>query len=126
MALERLSNCELDVMKILWEHEQGISQAMLKEELEQQKEREYGRTTIATWLTRLKRKEFVGSFTMGGTTCYSPLVKREEYERMEVNLLANRLFKGSFPKIVATLVDAEQLTKEDAKEIQEIIDGWNH
>lgn len=127
MKLDRLSNCELEVMKILWEHEGGVSPGEIKQELKGRKNREYEKSTVATWLLRLKKKGWIESvpFAQGKKGVgYIPLVKKEDYEQMEIHLLAERLYEGSLSRTVAAFAQREQLTEKDVKEIREIINGY--
>ncbi len=125
MPLVRLSDCELDVMKILWEQNRPITQLEIKEELENIKKRVYGRTTIATWVTRLSKKGLLSVTTEEGLLHYETTVSRQDYEKMEVRLLADRLFQGSVPGMVAAMAEREILTGEEEAEIREIVDKWN-
>lgn len=81
MYKQKLSDCELDVMQILWDLGPEMNQPEIKEELERRKSRVYGRTTIATWMTRLKNAGFVSSVAHGKVTYFYPLVNREDYKR---------------------------------------------
>lgn len=121
MRLNRLSDCELEVMKILWDHEKGISPGELKRELKERRGRDYEKSTISTWLQRLKKKKWIESVP-AERGVYIPLVKREDYEVMEIRLLTERLFSGNFLQMVAVCVRAGWLTKEDIEEIRNILD----
>ena len=125
MSLSRLSDCELDIMKILWDQTKPVSQAQIKEELEKRKGRVYGRTTVATWLARLRKKNLVQVSGQDGINFYTPVYSRKEYENMEIHLLADRLFRGSVPNILAAMTGNDTLTEDDMKEIQEIVNGWD-
>ncbi len=124
MEVERLSNCELDVMKVLWEADGRLSQADLKSRLEMMKSRMYARTTVATWLARLKKKEYVQTYTEAGVTYCEAVLHRAEYEHMEVLLLTDRLFQGSLPRLVATYAEVKSIGKAEAERVKEILDGW--
>ena len=125
MPLTRLSDCELDVIKILWDQDYPVSQAQIKEELEKRKGRAYGRTTIATWLTRLGKKKLLTVTTEDGLLHYKAAISRSDYEKMEVRLLADRLYRGSVPGIVAAMAEKEILTKDEEVELRGILDRWN-
>lgn len=125
MFKDRLSDCELDVMKILWEFGSEMSQPQIKAILEQKKEREYGRTTIATWMSRLKKNQYVDSVVRDKTTYFYPRITEAEYEELELKYFAKRLFHGSFAKAIMAFAKSENLTEEDEKEIREMLDDWN-
>ncbi len=126
MEVERLSNCELDVMKTFWEADGPLTILEIKDRLEREKSREYARTTIATWLLRLKKKAYVKAQMKEGNAYYEAVLQQDVYERMEVRLLAERLFKGALPKFVAAYGEANQVTEADVREIKEIMDGWDY
>ena len=46
MYKQKLSDCELDVMQILWDIGPEMNQPEIKEELERRKSRVYGRTDV--------------------------------------------------------------------------------
>ena len=125
MYKEKLSDCELDLMQILWDLGPEMSQPQIKAELERRKNREYGRTTIATWLGRMRKSGYVDLCVKEKTSYFFPLITRKEYEEQELNYFARRLFQGSYAKAMMAFAKSEQLTEADEKVIQEMIDGWN-
>lgn len=122
--MDRLSNCELEIMKILWDNEGGVSPGEMKQKLKERKGRDYEKSTIGTWLQRLKKKNLVASVRAEKGVRYVSLMNQEEYERMEVELLTERLFRGKFPRVFATFAKTERLTESDIEEMREIMDGY--
>ena len=53
---EELSVCEAPIMKIIWESNPDISVPELVKQLNEQYGKEYARTTVVTFLTRMARK----------------------------------------------------------------------
>ena len=124
VSFPRLPNCELEVMKVIWDQNQPISQMQIKEELGVRLKRNYCRTTVATWLTRLNKKHFLVVTEKDGLLHYQAAIPRSDYEEMEVHLLADRLFQGSLPGIVAAMAEKDILTAEEEAEIRGIMDRW--
>ena len=113
MYKQKLSDCELDVMQILWDLG-----------LERRKSRVYGRTTIATWMTRLKNAGFVSSVAHGKVTYFYPLVNREDYKRLELDHFSRRLFAGSYNQAILGFAQEEQLPAEELKKLEDLVASW--
>ena len=121
MYKQKLSDCELDVMQILWDLGPEMNQPEIKEELERRKSRVYGRTTIATWMTRLKNAGFVSSVAHGKVTYFYPLVNREDYKRLELDHFSRRLFAGSYNQAILGFAQEEQLPAEELKKLEDLV-----
>ncbi len=112
---EKISDSELEVMKLLWEAGDALPITELRTVLQQR--RGWEATTVKTLVSRLvakgalaqeKRKVFY----------YRPLIGREEYSDWATRDLVDRLFKGSARSLVATLVKSEGLSAEDIDELR--------
>ena len=56
---EELSVCEAPIMKIIWESNPDISVPELVKQLNEQYGKEYARTTVVTFLTRMAGKGYI-------------------------------------------------------------------
>ena len=113
---EKISDSELEVMRVLWEAGDALPITDLRQALHERKGWEA--TTVKTLIQRLvskgvleqeKRKVFY----------YRPLVSEQEYNDWAVNGLVNRLFRGSAKALVATLVQSEGLSDADIAELRD-------
>ncbi len=111
----KISESELEVMRVLWEAGEPLPVTKLRQELGRRKGWEA--TTVKTLITRLlskgvleqeKRKVFF----------YRPLVSEREYNDWAARDLVDRLFRGSAKDLVATLVKSEGLSREDIEELR--------
>ena len=111
----KISESELEVMRVLWEAGEPLPVTTLRQELGRRKGWEA--TTVKTLITRLlskgvleqeKRKVFF----------YRPLVSEREYSDWAARDLVDRLFRGSAKDLVATLVKSEGLSREDIEELR--------
>ena len=111
----KISESELEVMRVLWEAGEPLPVTTLRQELGRRKGWEA--TTVKTLITRLlskgvleqeKRKVFF----------YRPLVSEREYNDWAARDLVDRLFRGSAKDLVATLVKSEGLSREDIEELR--------
>ena len=113
---EKISDSELEVMRVLWEAGDALPITELRRALGERKGWEA--TTVKTLVQRLvskgvleqeKRKVFY----------YRPLVSESEYRDWAVNGMVQRLFRGSAKALVATLVQSEGLSDADVAELRE-------
>jgi predicted transcriptional regulator len=119
--IEQLPDCELQIMKIIWENVPRISQTEIRKQMQEKNNRDYGRTTISTWLSRMKKKKFVSSVIERGISYYSPLVSEEDYKKAEMKKFMEFWFENSPAKFMKLFVSCETISEEDAKEIKEIL-----
>ena len=113
---EKISDSELEVMRVLWEAGDALPITELRQALHARKGWEA--TTVKTLVQRLvgkgvleqeKRKVFY----------YRPLVSESEYSDWAVNGMVQRLFRGSAKALVATLVQSEGLSDADIAELRD-------
>ena len=113
---EKISDSELEVMRVLWEAGDALPITEIRQILHDRKGWEA--TTVKTLVQRLvskgvleqeKRKVFY----------YRPLVSESEYSDWAVNGIVRRLFRGSAKALVATLVQSDGLSDEDIAELRE-------
>ncbi len=112
---EKISDSELEVMRVLWEAGDALPITDLRQTLRERKAWEA--TTVKTLVQRLvskgvleqeKRKVFY----------YRPLVSESEYSDWAVNGMVQRLFRGSAKALVATLVQSDGLSDADIAELR--------
>ena len=113
---EKISDSELEVMRVLWEAGDALPVTEIRQALQERKGWEA--TTVKTLIQRLvskgvleqeKRKVFY----------YSPLVSEQEYNDWAANDLVRRLFRGSAKELVVTLVKSEGLSAQDIDELRD-------
>ncbi len=73
-----LSECELTIMKCVWDAKEPITCSQIMAELKAKYDLEYKDTTVYTFLKNLKNKGFVDS-ERNGLTYYSSLRSEDEY-----------------------------------------------
>jgi predicted transcriptional regulator len=114
MSLQ-LTKAEEQVMKILWELEQGTVQHILEKfELPRP-----ARTTIATVLSILENKGFVEHETTGKTNIYSPLVQKEAYSKSQLFGVIKNYFNDSFASMASFFAKENNLSVEELDRLLE-------
>ena len=82
----------------------------------------WNKNTTYTVIKKLEAKGFIRR-DEPGFVC-TPLVTREQMQKQETESLINRFFGGSKKALFSALIDKEDLTEEQAEELQRIIDKW--
>ena len=114
---EKISDSELDVMKVLWEAEDALPVTVIREKLQERKGWEA--TTVKTLVSRLLGKGVIAQ-EKRKVFFYSPLVNEAEYNEWATSNLIHRLYKGSAKNLIAALVRSDDLTEADLKELREM------
>lgn len=119
--LPKISEAELEVMRLLWDWGEPMTVTQIRTEMAKQSDWEA--TTIKTLLGRLYKKGAVQrNFSdIQKVFLYSPLISQEDYRKDSAGKLIGKLFGGSAKKLVAALIQSDCLTKED---IAELYDNW--
>ena len=112
---EKISDSELEVMKVLWEAEDALPVTAIRETLADRKGWEA--TTVKTLVNRRVGKGAV-SQEKRKVFFYTPLISEKEYNTWATGNLVQRLYKGSVKDLVAALVSSDELSDEDIAELR--------
>ena len=75
-----LSQSELEIMKVLWKAKESVNTQYINEMVS---EKEWKRTTISTFLTRLVQKGAISVQKQGKLYYYTPLISQKEYRKTQ-------------------------------------------
>ena len=112
---DKISDSELEVMKVLWQAGEALPVIVIRETL--QRERGWEPTTVKTLIGRLLAKGVIAQ-EKRKVFYYSPLISEEEYNAWATEHLIQRLYRGSAKNLVAALVQSEGLTQKDIEELR--------
>ena len=115
---EKITGSEVEVLEILWQSGESLPVTPIRTQLE--KERGWDASTVKTLLRRLCDKGVV-TIEKREVFYYRPLLNREEYRRWSARSLLDRVFRGNARDLIASLVEANQLSETDLKELREIL-----
>ena len=116
---EKLFDSEIKVMEIIWEKGPLSAKEI---SLIAADSIGWNKNTTYTVIKKLEAKGFIRR-DEPGFIC-TPLVSREQMQKQETESLINRFFGGSKKALFSALIDKEDLTEEQAEELQRIIDKW--
>ena len=112
---DKISDSELEVMKVLWQAEDALSVNVIRETL--QKTRGWEATTVKTLIGRLTAKGVIRQ-EKRNVFYYSPLIGEAEYKAWVTGHLIDKLYAGSAKQLIAALVQSEGLTQADIEELR--------
>lgn len=117
--MEKLYDSELRVMEPLWA-DGPTSAGELAKRLAASCG--WNRNTTYTVIKKLVDKGAV-SRSDPGFLC-TPLISREDVQRLETDSLITRLFGGSKTQFLSAFLSEEQLTQSEAQQLRAIIETW--
>lgn len=112
---DKISDSELEVMKVLWRAEDALPVNVIRETL--RKDRGWEPTTVKTLIGRLVAKGAVRQ-EKRNVFYYSPLIGEEEYNAWATDNLIRKLYHGSARDLVAALVQSDGLSRDDIEELR--------
>ena len=123
--MKALTKGEMEVMNVLWDMPQSLT---VHEIVAQYPEPQPAYTTIGTFLKILEAKGYVEhqrKDVTGRTFYYSPMLTREKYTTQILNDVKETLFGSSAKRFCSFLIQNEDLSDEDLREILEMIEKGN-
>lgn len=119
---EELSVCEAPIMKIIWESNPDISVPELVKQLNEQYGKEYARTTVVTFLTRMAGKGYITTQRRGRISYVHAIKSEQEYKQQLAQKEIEFWFHGSMAEFVQTLCAAAPLTHEECQKLRRLLD----
>lgn len=111
----KISDAELEVMRILWREKQAVSFSDIRTELSDKMGWE--KSTIATLIRRLQKKGAI-SIQEKEVHYYTPNITKEDYTMLKKKSLIDKLYDGSTKNFVAALCQNGELTEADIDELK--------
>jgi BlaI family penicillinase repressor len=111
--MEKITTKEEEIMNFFWEK----GDLFVKQILEFYSEPKPHYNTISTMVRTLEEKEFLGYHIFGNTYQYYPLISKEEYNQKNLRNMVKKYFGNSYKRVVSKLIEEEDLSLEDLKEL---------
>ena len=119
---EELSVCEAPIMKIIWESNPDISVPELVKQLNEQYGKEYARTTVVTFLTRMAGKGYITTQRRGRISYVHAIKSEQEYKQQLAQKEIEFWFHGSMAEFAQTLCAASPLTHVVCHKLRRLLD----
>jgi BlaI family transcriptional regulator, penicillinase repressor len=110
---------ELEILQVLWSAGPSSLGAVCEE---LRKTRDVAATTVATMLRVMSDKNLVKRTGSGRGATWAATVSQQKTERGMVRKLVDRVFDGAADRLVAHLVEGDQLTTEQLAAVRKLID----
>ncbi|SNZ00174.1 BlaI/MecI/CopY family transcriptional regulator [Flagellimonas pacifica] len=117
--MQKLTNKEEEVMKILWK----LKKAFVKEIKAELKGDKPHYNTLSTIVRNLEEKKYVGHEAFGNTHRYHPLVTKEAYRKKFINSTIADFYDNSYKNLVSFFAKEEKISVEELKEIIDLIES---
>lgn len=114
----KLTEAEWQIMKALWEKHPATAREVMERLPAGVK---WAYTTIKTMLTRLVEKQVVSEAKQGNTSLYDPLISQRKARLSAFRSLLETAFDGAMGPLVHFLVEEEQLTPKQKRELAKIM-----
>lgn len=115
MKKTSITDTELSIMKVLWEHGTATSQEILQGvSVDEDK----NRNTVKTLLLRLINKGAVEYEKINTRTYkYRPIITEQEYIAQSSEHFLDKLFDGSAKKLILNFIEQEKISKTELEEL---------
>ncbi len=119
----KISDAELEVMKVIWEHGQTTSVEII-DDLKNLQNVTWNFNTIRTLIKRLLMKGAIEIVKKESKTyTYRAVIGEKEYKAEVIRNLLKKLYNGSISELVIQYCEEENLSIEEIKEISREIDN---
>lgn len=116
--MSKLTKTEEVIMKYLWK----LEKAFMKDLVEEFPTPRPAYTTIATVLTRMIEKGYVGYTQYGNVREYYPILKKSEYFAKHFNTIVKDFFDNSTSQFASFFATRSNLSLEELEELKELVE----
>ncbi len=109
----KITNREEQVMEFIWKN--GAS--FVKDIIDSFDDPKPHYNTISTMVRNLENKGLIDHEDFGSTYRYFATIPKEEFFKINLRKDVNKYFQNSYKSLVASLVESNDLTIEDIKEL---------
>ena len=121
---QRVSDAELDIMKIIWANGGPALFAHIMDQLAA-KGRTWQKNTVIMLLSRLVDKGYLKTKKIGRRNEYTPLISETEYQKVQTKNLLDKVYEGNVKGLVSNLIQSDMLSGEEYEELKKLLEGGN-
>jgi BlaI family transcriptional regulator, penicillinase repressor len=110
---------ELELMKIVWRHDEPVTVRDVYEELRARRAVAY--TTVMTSMKTLEQKGHLKASQQDRAYLYRPARPKQQVIREMVREFVNRVFNGSGRPLVLHLLEGDQISESELREITQMM-----
>lgn len=120
---EALTECEVLVMKVIWESGEAMSIQEITARINLKYKKDWKLQTVSTFLSRAVKKGYLEMKRRGRSFDYYPLVTEEEYGKREIVECVDNWGNGRLGNLIASFAEARKLSEE--AHIRRMLDGMD-
>lgn len=106
---------ELELMKVIWRHDEAVTVRDVYEELRKQRPVAY--TTVLTNMKTLEQKGYLRATQRERAHVYRPARPKQDVIKQMVRDFVTRVFNGAGQPLVLHLLEDDHLSPEDLRDI---------
>lgn len=122
---EALTECEVLVMKVIWESGEVMSVQEITARINLKYKKDWKLQTVSTFLSRAVKKGYLEMKRRGRSFDYYPLVTEEEYGKREIVECVDNWGNGRLGNLIASFAEARKLSEEEKAHIRRMLDGMD-
>ena len=115
-----LTEAEWIIMKVVWENE-PCAAGTVQEALEESKDWAY--STVKTTMDRMVNKSLLKITKIRNLQLFSSAVSQEDAKKGEFRKMLKRAFDGALTPMMQFLLQQEDLSKDDLRQLREFVDN---
>ena len=112
---EKMSDSEMEIMKVIWESAAPVTIAQLLNIFESRK---WKAQTMATFLTRLAEKGLISINKQAKTNLYAPAITEQKYHQLEAQNLLSSMYNGSLQNFLSALHGGGEINADELEELK--------
>lgn len=117
--MKKLTDKEIAIMNVLWDGEP----MSMRDILERLPEPQPHFNTVATFVRRLENSGMITHRELGARFfLYEPAVSREKYAEMVNKESVNKFFGGSYMEFISCLVEQQEVSVDELKELIKMVE----
>lgn len=117
-----LSEIEYEFMQFFWACNKPVSFAEVMHYCNEEKKHSWAQTTVHTYLTRLIQKGVLTSTRKGYKRSYKAQVSEAELSHAYASQFVAEAYDGSIKNLLLSLTYNTKLSREEARELHQILD----
>jgi BlaI family penicillinase repressor len=115
-----ISETELEVLRVLWEHGPGTVRDL--DQILRRQRRRWAYTTVLTLLQRLQVKGYVTTDKSELAHVFRAAVTRDDLIKQRLGVLADELCEGIASPLVHALVSGSQFSPDEIEQLRRLVD----
>lgn len=116
-----VSETEKEILEYLWENPAGAKFREIMDYFNENKEKNWKKQTVNTFLLRLKDKGLIEGESEGTKTVYHVVCSKEVYEMKKAESILENYYGGSVANFVMALTGGEKINKEVGDELRKLL-----